>query len=327
MNNLKDLLMILLIIMNFIFISWRMVMTNESDSGLTGLLPVSIDGWQKTEDQFYDRENLYNYIDGGAELYLSYGFQTVLNRIYIRTDQPKIIVDLFDMKKSANAFGVFSHTREVVDTTFGQGSQYYPGLLTFWKDHYYVSILASPETPESKQAVENLARKIEKSIPGTGRLPEILNYLPRKNLKEESIRYFTHSTWLNSHFFIADENIFQISEEAPAVLARYPGQGILLLVHYPEPSQADAAFQEFEKYFASKSTAQGTVRDVPFNHPEGEAPVVSFLVGIKIIQLEDGSWIGARLFERQFTAVFQGAGEEEVAALMAEVPEVIKNDR
>jgi len=306
--------------MNFIFLSWRTVMTIESDLGLTVLLPVSVDGWQKTEDQFYDRGNLYEYINGGAELYLSYGFQGVLNRTYSWAGQPSIVVDLFDMKESANAFGVFCHTREVMDNTFGQGSQYYPGLLTFWKDRYYVSILSSPETPESKEAVQRLARKIEKAIKQSGSLPDILNYLPRKNLKEESIRYFTHSAWLNSYFFIADENIFQISEEAPAVLARYPGQGTLLLVQYPESSQAQEAYNAFEKYFTSPNTSRGTVRDVPVSHPAGEAPVVRSLVGIKIIKLEDDSWAGARLYERQFTAVFQGHSEEEVAALMAEVP-------
>ena len=291
-------------------------MSDDRDPGLTGLLPASIDGWNILEDHLYNRENLYEYINGGAELYLSFGFQSVLSRTYFRTDQPKIIVDLFDMRESANAFGVFCHTREVVDTTFGQGSQYFPGLLTFWKDHYYVSILASPETPESKQAVENLAREIEKSIKQSGSLPELLKYLPPKNLKEESIRYFTHSAWLNSYFFIADENIFQIGQGAPAVLARYSDQGILLLVQYPEPTQAQEAYQAFEKYFASQNTFQGTAKAEPLSDPKGEASVVRSLVGIRIIQLEDGSWAGARFYDRQFTAVFQGAGESEVSRLL-----------
>ena len=291
-------------------------MSDDRDPGLTGLLPASIDGWNILEDHLYNRENLYEYINGGAELYLSFGFQSVLSRTYFRTDQPKIIVDLFDMRESANAFGVFCHTREVVDTTFGQGSQYFPGLLTFWKDHYYVSILASPETQESKRAGENLAREIEKSINKSGSVPELLKYLPPKNLKEESIRYFTHSAWLNSYFFIADENIFQIGQEAPAVLARYSDQGILLLVQYPEPTQAQEAYQAFEKYFASQNTFQGTVKAVPLSDPKGENPGGRSLVGIRIIQLEDSSWAGARFYERQFTAVFQGAGESELGKLL-----------
>jgi hypothetical protein len=316
MKNRRKYLLFFFIILNFIFTTWRAAMSDDRDPGLTRLLPASIDGWNILEDHLYNRENLYEYINGGAELYLSFGFQTVLSRTYFRTDQPKIIVDLFDMRESANAFGVFCHTREVVNTTFGQGSQYFPGLLTFWKDHYYVSILASPETPESKQAVEDLAREIEKSIKQSGSLPELLKYLPPKNLKEESIRYFTHSAWLNSYFFIADENIFQIGQGAPAVLARYSDQGILLLVQYQEPTQAQEAYQAFEKYFASQNTFQETAKAIPLSDPKGENPAVRSLFGIRIIQLEDGSWAGARFYDRQFTAVFQGAGESEVSRLL-----------
>lgn len=311
---------IVLMMSSFTFIYQGVSMNKEINTELSSLFPSAVDGWGKTEDQFYDRENLYEYIDGGAELYLSYGFQRVLSRRYHRDGQPMIVVDVFDMKESANAFGLFCHSREMVDSTYGQGSQSYPGLLTFWKDRYYVSILASPETPESKKAIANLARKIEEKIDKTGELPEILKYLPQKNLKEESIRYFTHHTWLNSHFFIADENIFQISEETPAVLARYPGQGILLIVIYPDPAPAQAAYQAYEKYFAAPNASQGTVQNQLISHPEGQAPAIKFLTGIKITQLEDGSWTGARLYDRQFVAVFQGAGEEQVAALIADVP-------
>ncbi len=311
--------LLVLIMLGFTSIYQGVSMSKEINTKLSRLLPPAVDGWEQTEDQFYDRTNLYEYIDGGAELYLSYGFQEVLSRRYHRDGQPMIVADVFDMKESANAFGLFCHSREIVDCTYGQGSQSYPGLLTFWKDRYYVSILASPETPESKKAIANLARKIEKKIDRTGKLPGILGYLPRKNLKEESIRYFTHHAWLNSHFFIADENIFQINVESPAVLARYPGQGILLIVIYPDPNQAQAAYQAYENYFATQNASQGTVQDQRISHPEGQTPI-GFPTKMKITKLEDGSWTGARLYDRQFVAVFQGNGEEQLAALIAEVP-------
>lgn len=295
-------------------------MSKEINTKLSRLLPPAVDGWGKTEDQFYDRDNLYEYIDGGAELYLSYGFREVLSRRYHRDGQPMIIVDLFDMKESANAFGLFCHSREMVDSTYGQGSQSYPGLLNFWKDRYYVSILASPETPESKKAIEHLARKIEKKIDREGELPEILDYLPRKNLKEESIRYFTHYTWMNSHFFIADENIFQISETTPAVLAKYAGQGILLIIIYEHPLQAQQAYQTYMQYFVLQDTSQEMFKD-QLVKPSAEAvKATEFPSEIKIVQLEDGSWSGARICDRQFVVVFQGVGKEEVASLITEVP-------
>ena len=105
------------------------------------------------------RDNLYDYINGGAELYLSYGFNKVINRTYLRPEQPDIVVDLFDMGTSQNAYGVFSHSMETVDAAYGQGSQYSEGLLLFWKDRYYVSIMSYPETTESKKALLALGQK------------------------------------------------------------------------------------------------------------------------------------------------------------------------
>ena len=200
------------------------------------LLPEEVDGWKApAHDGIYGRDNLYDYINGGAELYLSYGFKKVINRTYLRPEQPDIVVDLFDMGTSQNAYGVFSHSMETLDDSYGQGSQYSEGLLLFWKDRYYVSIMSYPETAESKKALLALGRKIETAIRGKGPLPDILTLLPQAFLIRESVRYFRHYAWLNSHYFIADSNILNINESTEAVLAKYrDGEKtfLLLLVNY-----------------------------------------------------------------------------------------------
>ena len=114
----------------FIYLLFLKIILGQSMSkNLEKIMPDKVQNWEiKQEDQKYDKENLYEYIDGGAELFLSYGFQEVLNRTYIKPDQPDIVIDIFDMGKSYNAYGVFSYSRENEDSTFGQGSQYVPGL-------------------------------------------------------------------------------------------------------------------------------------------------------------------------------------------------------
>ena len=65
-------------------------------SDLATLLPDNLEGWIVTEkDRIYGRDNLYNYINGGAELYLSYRFKKVINRMYSAPKQPDILLDLF----------------------------------------------------------------------------------------------------------------------------------------------------------------------------------------------------------------------------------------
>jgi hypothetical protein len=268
----------------------------EKTQDLADLLPDGVGGWATGErDRTYDRGNLFDYINGGAELYISYGFSRVLSRRYVRSGQPDIAADVFDMTTSQNAFGVFSHSRETVDDTYGQGSQYTEGFLHFWKNRYYVSILASPETDESRGAVFELARHIETAIDHDGPLPAVLDLLPRDTLVEESVRYFRHHVWLNSHYFVADENILQIDGNTNAVLAKY-GTGddrqILLVVEYPDDEHAGRAYADFEKYYL----------------PE--------LAGKRAVQIEDGTWTGCLREGVVLVVVFDAKAERAAIDLI-----------
>ncbi len=243
------------------------------DTQLFQLIPDDVEGWKTDrKDQVFNRENLYDYINGGAEIYLSYGFIELVNRTYALPGQPEIKLDLLDMGNSKNAFGVFVHSRESVASDFGQGSIYYQGYLQFWMDRYIVSIISSPETPESKQAIFALAREIEKSIGQEGPLPEILQLLPEQNLVEESIRYFHNHFWMNSHFFIADENILNLNEQVDAVFARYGELGqrsLLLLARYPLEVEAEAAFNSFTEAYMPELRTEPAIRSDDGNWTAG----------------------------------------------------------
>jgi hypothetical protein len=213
-------------------------------------LPDRIGKWKKKPGLIYTRENLFEYINGGAELYISYHFSRLDSMKYSLEDQGEIRVDIFDMGNSHHAYGIFSHGRETEDNLVGQGSEYASGLLTFWQDRYYVSILAYPETPRKKEIVMELGELISGLIHSQGPLPPILSLLPRENLIPHSIHYFFHHIWLNSFHFISNENILNISPDTPAVLAKYRHKEtsyLLLLVHYPGRNLADSALKNFKE--------------------------------------------------------------------------------
>jgi hypothetical protein len=279
------------------------VSMSGSAPGFPLQLPGRVAGWAAVgEDKFYTTDNLFEYIDGGAELYLSYGLSSVLARNYTREGEPDITVDLFDMGSSENAFGVFSHSRETIDSSFGQGSQYTKGLLLFWKDRFYVSILASPETKASKAAVFALARSIEAQIENEGPLPGILEYLPQDSLIAESVRYFHHYIWLNSHYFISDENILHIGENTQAVLAKYRDGGkrwYLVLVEYPSDIEARLARTDFAIHFL----------------PEMDLEPAA--------QIEDSTWAGCRGTGSFLSVVLNAPSKEIALGLLDEVQAII----
>jgi hypothetical protein len=193
------------------------------------------------------------------------------------------------MASSEDAFGVFSHSRETIDSTFGQGSQYTKGLLLFWKDRFYVSILASPESEASKAATFELARRIDAAIPRTGPLPGNLRFLPGDSLVQGSIRYFHHYVWLNSYYFISDENILHIDENTDAVLARYgtpQHRWYVLIIEYPSDMEARLARTDFvESYLPEMDTKP-------------------------LVEIEDSTWTGCRGSGSVLAVVFNAPSKE-----------------
>lgn len=260
--------------------------------------PPEVNGWKAAPgDHLYQGRQLFDYIDGGGELYISYGFRSLVSRKYARSGRPDITLDLFDMGSSRNAFGVFSHTREKIEKDAGQGSEYSDGLMIFWKDRYYVSIMSQKETPEVKKSIFELAGKIARSIPNEGPLPPILDLLPRKGLVPESIRYFRHHVWLNSHYYIADRNILHIDDTTEAVLAKYgagPKRTVLLLVEYPDEKAARLAHDDFTKTYL----------------PE--------LAGVGAVRIEDGTFTACRRRGRLVSAVFNAPSDASALQLIDE---------
>jgi hypothetical protein len=229
----------------------RMTAMPQSITEFVKALPDKVDRWNKVEPPgTYTPQTLSSYIDGGAELYLSYNFKGSLAVKYKDASENEITVDIFDMGSSDDAFGVFAHTRETNAKDFGQGSEYAAGLLTFWKGRFYISVLAYPETPASKNAVTTLGQAIAGAIQEEGPVPPILALLPPENLQPETVRYFHHYIWLNSFCFVSNENVLNIGADTPATLAKYrtPGSSLfLLLVQYPDAARAEAAAGQFDE--------------------------------------------------------------------------------
>ncbi len=286
----------------FIFLLLNILSCMDLDaSTLEDLLPLSIQGWQSAEkDRYYNSETLYNYINGGAELYISYGFKEVISRTYSKPGQPNLTVEIFDMVEAKNAFGVFSHVREDVDYSYGQGCQVYEGVIMFWKNQYFVSVVSDDETESSMSAIRKLAEDIDNLIKGEGQLPEILMLLPVTGLVEESILYFFHPAWLNSFYYISDENILNINEKTDGILAKYgdpENRCYLLIIEYPTIADARVAFKSFSENYSKEIQTSATV------------------------EIEDGSWMACKTMNKILVGVFNAGSKTQALELMNQVRE------
>jgi hypothetical protein len=264
---------------------------------LKKLVPENISGWKAvTEDRIFNPGTIFDYIDGAGEVYRSYNFRLLLARRFQQPEKPDLVVDLFDMGTSYDAFGIFTHDREGEKLDIGQMAVYKGGLLSFWKDRFFVSVYAEDETPETKEAVPELGRQIAARIEAEGKPPDLLDFLPTAGLEGETVRYFHTHHILNYHFFVSDENILQLGAEIEAVLGKYKSSGrlpmFLLVVRYADEVQALYAWNTFCKNYMPDARVPGEIK------------------------VEDGSWTVAKQKNQLLAAVFQASTDREARSLI-----------
>jgi hypothetical protein len=266
---------------------------------LRQLMPGEVGGWRaESPGRVYDRDTLFEYIDGGAELYLAYGFREMVAGRYQKAGEPDIVVDLFDMGSSDDAFGVFTAELQEPEAGVGQGSEYAAGLLRFWKGRFFASVWAEGETATTESSVLAIGEKIAAAIEPPGRTPQLVRALPERGLGERGIRFFHDHASLNLHYFVADGNILGLSEQTEAVLAPY-GAGDsamrVLVIRYPAAGDAEDALASFLDSYL----------------PEGRRTGMA--------QVESGTWVGAENRADVVAVVFDAPNEGEARDLLTAV--------
>jgi len=151
---------------------------------LRSALPADTDGWRRgDEDQIFDTESIFGYIDGHAEVYLSFGMKRCLSFRYLGPEgEPDIVLDLFEMDSSENAYGVFTHDRDGVDIDVGQGALLRESWLSFWQGRWFGSVYAEGESERSAAALVAIARAAADRISDEGVAPEMVSELPAGGL-------------------------------------------------------------------------------------------------------------------------------------------------
>jgi hypothetical protein len=229
-------------------------------------LPSEAGGWKwDGKETKYDSRTVFKYMDGAAELYLAYGFQNLTVRRFEKLNQPPLILELYEMASSGDAYGVFSFEHQDEAVGIGQGSEFGGGLLRFWKGKYFVSIYAEGEGAEVESGILVMGRAAANSIPAMGSEPKLVGFVPGKDLGlvDKSVRYLKSHVLLNQRFFIAHQNILNLNRNTEAVLAQYlqdKQKTQLLLIRYPNSKEAEDAYQSFMKVYLPEAKGRDRSR-------------------------------------------------------------------
>ncbi|MDM8543243.1 hypothetical protein QUF90_19380 [Desulfococcaceae bacterium HSG9] len=275
-------------------------------------LPRTIGAWTRPESpEIINSDNIFKYMNGAGELYLGYRFDHLEVFDYTSENQENILVELYFMETSDDAFGLLSLDWGGEPVSFdglpAKSSDRLPkalygaGLLRVWSDNLYIRIMASHETPASKQAVLDLGKAVTADRKNSPE-PELLKFLAPDvdsgwKLRRDRQSFFRSHLALNSVYYLSHANILDFDLSAEAVIASYeqvaakePIRSQFLLVKYENRARAFKALNHFHDAYL----------------PDHKKEIIedSSAKNLSLFKIEDG-WTGYKLIDNYAVIVFK----------------------
>jgi hypothetical protein len=173
---------------------------------LLALLPAKneVPGWaQSQQPRSFNPGNLWEFIDGAADGYLTYGFQEVVTADYTQEGTGyQTVLDIYQMKDPLNAFGKYSEERNPEYQFLKVGNEGYSGgtSLNFWSGPYYVKITVFDDKEAIKQEMAKLANAVAGKITAPAAEPAEVSFFPKANQLPHTIAYIPKDVLAQSYF-------------------------------------------------------------------------------------------------------------------------------
>lgn len=127
----------------------------------------AVAGWEKTsETRVFAAKDLWQYIDGDAEQYLSAGVISTFTSDYKYQGSLEATVDVYTMKDAAGASKILEkgQTKEAQIVPLGDAGVAYAQSVIFRKGPSLVRIVAYEAAPNAQQALLALAHGVEAKL-------------------------------------------------------------------------------------------------------------------------------------------------------------------
>ena len=209
-----------------------------SESDLHGIIMAE-------ESNSYVGNELFDYMNGEAEIYHEYGFEKAYEQSYL-TSGKKVTVEVFRMTLPAHAYGIYTFDSRGQYRSVGQDGSYEKGILTFWKGNYFVRVFSSDT--ESEELLMSIGRSVALKINQTGQKPDIVSYSPMIRNATDYLVYFKGMIALNNAYFLSHLNVLNLGRNVEGMIFDYPQGGKtckVIMLRYQNDSMADEAFSSF----------------------------------------------------------------------------------
>lgn len=201
----------------------------------------SVAGWRKRAPiAFYDRDTLYNYIDGQADAFFVFDFRACAAVDYVKDSAGKasVTVDVYDMGQDKDAFGMYASERYgAKEVPIGTRGYVEADHVNFWKGRYYVKVSGTGLGAGAKPTLTAFAKQVAARISGPAVMPAVLKALPKG--------------WITGTERYVRRNVLGLNFLNDGVAADYAigrARATLFVIKHPSPQAAARTMARFRAY-------------------------------------------------------------------------------
>lgn len=201
-------------------------------------------GWQQNGPlRQYTAANLFDYKDGAAGGYLSFGFVRMTG-VTCKSGESTIDIDISEMTGADSAWGIFAANSNSTKpiAAIGMAGQIQHQSASFAKGNSYVEIVEVASSPDADDSATMAAFAVgmERQMQGRDTPPETLKWFPEENLV--SIR-------------MVPESVLGLRELRRGYVAHYK-VGQAFVVEEASPQAAAAVLKDLRAKFDGATDAQ-----------------------------------------------------------------------
>ena len=256
----------------------------------------------------YKGEDLYSYINGGAEIYHEYGFAQVIVQDYTRKNGKSIALEIFEMESSEAAFGIYSFktSTQGKGLALGDKAQLEDYYLNFRKGDFVMTLIGFDEDEETVKGLQKIARAVDGKINSRGREPAFVSLLPGNDLIGQSVKYFKGSLGLYNSYPFFTRDVFRLKE---GIKGDYKAGYSVFIIGYKDSEENQKIFNDVKKSFM-------------------ESPRYKDFKSVdeKLFQVEDGKGklVFVSHFKKHFMIAIGAISPTQTRKLFAEIQENIR---
>ncbi len=222
--------------------------TSEALPALETALPAdnAVPGWSRSKNaRTYDSDTLYDFMNGAADLYFTYGFQSLAVGEYVHGGGGQVRVELYRTATDADAYGLYAYNAFGEPLDVGVEGRWESGLgLAFWQRQTFVQIVPREQVDDA--SLRAFAQAVSMALPEGGVRPGVVNALPSEGMRPGSARFFREQMALENALWLGPANVLGLGPQVEGALAEYERGGeraTLVLVTYPDAGLAQAALE------------------------------------------------------------------------------------